>query len=192
MAFVKAKIELVNPTVGTGIKVSLKRTNKTSARMSLILSDAVAKQVDWQDGAKLEVLIGDGEHHGLLRLRKNNSAGEAIVQRRETAKGAWFGVKLGHQPAFVDRSEPTRWCQWEMVEDGWVEIVLPKWADETKPGRREGAVRSLTVGGVTKTLHANPGTTALSARKQTVTAGLMGDPPAGRREMLQKMGEMKG
>ncbi|TPN11715.1 hypothetical protein [Mesorhizobium sp. B2-1-2] len=192
MAFVKATISFKPASVGTGIKCILRKGKASPATTSFSINATIAKQASIADGDGIEVMIGDGEHHGLIRIRKNNSAADTKADGRTTGKGAFFLIKLGHQPAFVDRSEPSAWCQWELVEDGWIEIVLPKWADETAPNRkRADGDRSVTVNGVTKALHANAGTTTLSARKQSVTAGLMGDPPVGRREMLRKMGEMK-
>ncbi|MGE0232690.1 MAG: hypothetical protein AB7O39_03300 [Flavobacteriaceae bacterium] len=181
MAWAKAQIELAPSNTGTGLKVSLKRTNKSSARLSMTISEAVAKNLDWADGNKIEVMIGEGEHHGLIRLRKNNSAGQAEVQRRETGKGAWFSLRLGHQPAFVDRSEAPRWCQWEAIEDGWVEIVLPSWADETGPRRDHGKAGAAMVGVTAR----NGGAPARPAGAD-VTGALMGDPPPGRSALAQK------
>ncbi|TPJ75808.1 hypothetical protein FJ422_30790 [Mesorhizobium sp. B2-6-3] len=177
MAFVKATIEIRPASVGTGIKASLRKGKASAAKMMLSISLARAKSLNIGDGDALEVLIGDGEHHGLLRIRKNNSAGIAKAEKVNTAKGEYFTLRLGHQETFVDRTESACWCQWEQVEDGWVEIVLPRWADETRPGRKEPALRAPAV--------------AASRPKHNVTSGLMGDPPAGRREMLAKMGNIK-
>ncbi len=182
MAFVRATIQIRPAAIGTGIKCSLKRTNKSSAMMTFTIGDAISRSLDWHDENKLEVMIGDGEHHGLVRMRKNNSVGDATAVRRETPKGAWITVKLGHQPAFVDRSESACWVQWEKVEDGWVEIVLPKWADETSPRKAAPA------NGGARPVAAPP---APVAPKKQVTAGLMGDPPPGRRQMLETIGNIK-
>lgn len=178
MAWAKAHIEIKPASVGTGIKVALRQSTKSPAKMSFSISETVGKKLGWSDGDKIEVMIGDGEHHGLLRLRKNNSVGQATVERREAAKGAWFSLKLGFQPAFVDRSEAAAWCQWEEA-DGWIEIVLPKWADETAPNRK---------------LHQAPPVRPAqpAPARQSVTSSLMGDPAPGRREMLQKIGEIGG
>jgi hypothetical protein len=182
MAFVRATIQIKPAGVGTGVKCSLRQTKKSAAAMTLFINPVVAKTFDFADGNKLEVMIGDGEHHGLIRLRKNNSVGEATVVGRETGNGAFFQIKLGHQPAFIDRSEPSAWCQFEQVEDGWVEIVLPKWADETAP--RKAAQPN----GVTRPAAAPP---APVAPKRQVTAAVMGDPPPGRRQMLETIGNIK-
>lgn len=180
MAFVKAHIEIKPASIGTGLKCSMRRGKKSAALMSLSLNASVAKLANVGNDDKIEVMIGDGEHHGLIRIRKNNSVGEAVAVGRDTGKGAFFLIKLGHQPAFVDRSEPACWCQFELVEDGWLEVVLPKWADETAPNRKSPPPA--------------PARPAIppTPQRQTVTASVMGDPPPGRREMLAKIGNIKG
>lgn len=174
MAWAKAHIEIKPASVGTGVKASLKRTNKSAARLSLTISSATGEGLGWSGGDKIEVMIGEGEHHGLIRLRKNNSAGQAELAYREMARGAWFSLRLGHQPAFVDRSESAAWCQWEKVEDGWIEVVLPTWADETAPSQKP-------------TRQPPAATAPTPARGANVTAALMGDPEPGRREQVEKL-----
>lgn len=191
MAFVKATIEFKPASIGTGIKCSLRKGTKTAATISFSLNAAVAKAANIGDGDGIEVMIGEGEHHGLIRMRKNNSSADTKADGRTTGKGAFFLIKLGHQPAFVDRSEPSAWCQWEKVEDGWIEIVLPKWADETAPNRKRAG------GADIKPLFSaeqprQPPLKAQPATPKNVTASLMGDPPAGRREMLEKIDKIAG
>jgi hypothetical protein len=192
MAFVKATIEFKPASVGTGIKCSLRKGKTSPAAITFSLNTAIAKQASIADGDGIEVMIGEGEHHGLIRIRKNNSAANTKAEERTTGKGGFFLIKIGHQPAFINRSESSAWCQWE-VEDGWIEIVLPKWADETRPGKRADGGANI------KTTHTNINTAPLSKslplskpQAKSVTASLMGDPAPGRREMMQKMGEMKG
>lgn len=180
MGFVKAKIEIGNPLIGTGIKVSLKKVRTSASKFNVYVTGAAMKDLGWKAGDKLEVLLGDGADHGMIRFRKNNSVGEAsVVERNAVRGGKYLLVALGNQPAFVDRAEPARWCQWELVDDGWCEVVLPKWADETAPRKPAS-----TASGVVKAV-------AAPVAKQPVTAQLMGDPPPGRREMLKTMGDMK-
>lgn len=197
MAFVKATINFKPASVGTGIKCSLRKGKASAATITFSINSAVANHAKIGDGDGIEVMIGEAEHHGLIRMRKNNSVGVTKAEHRTTGKGAFFLIKLGHQPAFVDRSEPSAWCQWDMVEDGWLEIVMPKWADETKPGRKSvfGTEKRADGGANIKMAHTNIDTRPMSdpsrqAPKKNVTASLMGDPAPGRREMLQKMGEM--
>jgi hypothetical protein len=181
MTWAKAKIEIKPASVGTGVKVSLKKIRGGAAKMSLSITGSAIADIGWADGDGIEVLIGEGEHHGLIRLRKNKSAAQTtVVERKAVRGGKYLAIPLGNQPAFVSRSEPAAWCQWEEVEDGWVEIVLPKWADETSPNRAK-------VAAVPQPVQPKPA----PAPSRNVTADLMGDPPPNRREMLQKIGTMK-
>jgi hypothetical protein len=184
MAFERAKIEIKPASVGTGVKVTLSKFKASSAKMKFSFSAAVAKSLDWADGDKIEIMIGSGEHHGLLRMRRNASVGEAVLTHRNALKGGYFALALGHQPMFVDRGETGRWCQFETVEDGFVEIVLPRWADETGPTKVKAAPVPLQkIAAIAAVVPERPA--------RNVTASVMGDPPPGRREMLAKVGEMK-
>lgn len=200
MAFVKARIEFKPASIGTGVKCSLRKTKRAPAALTFYISAARASALNIADGDGIEVLIGEGEHHGLVRMRKNNSTANTKAEAHNMGKFTFFRIKLGHQPAFVDRAETGLWCQWESVEDGWIEIVLPKWADETAPNRKKPVDSGNAPAVNIKTTHNNIDTRPLSERplkaqpatpKRSVTAQLMGDPPPGRREMMQKMGEMK-
>lgn len=104
MGFKTAVIAIKAASVGTGIKAML-RKQKADAKLTISLSERIGNELGWRDGDKLEVLIGDAEHHGLLRLRKNNSVGVATVSHRKTTRGGWLAISLGHQSAFVDRAE---------------------------------------------------------------------------------------
>lgn len=177
MGFRIAVIEVKPASVGTGVKVTL-RKHRAGAKLEIYVSERLgAGELNWHPEDKVEVMIGDAEHHGLLRLRKNNSVGQATIAKRKTIKGGYLAVSLGHQAAFVNRSEAARWCQWEKIEGGWVEIVLPKWADETDLRKRNAAIAPKSAAAPTA-----------PKPRQNVTASLMGDPEPGRREALAKMG----
>lgn len=190
MAFVKATIDFKPASIGTGIKCSLRKGKASAATITFSINASIARLSNIADGDGIEVMIGETEHHGLIRMRKNNSAADTKAEERTTGKGAFFLIKLGHQPAFVNRSEPSAWCQWEKVEDGWLEIVMPKWADETKPGRK--TVFGTEKRDETAVLNINaPRQPPLKAQpatpKRNVTADLMGDPAPGRRQMLEQI-----
>ncbi|QQM29319.1 hypothetical protein JET14_13395 [Martelella lutilitoris] len=152
--------------------------------MNFSFNMTVAKELGWSSGDKIEVLIGDGEHHGIIRMRKNNSVGDAEFVRRDAAKGAYFKIALGPQSAFVDRSETARWCAFEILDGddaGWLEIILPRWADETGPKMRDKT-----------SAPAMPARPVAQTPARNVTAAVMGDPPPGRRQMLDKLSDIKG
>lgn len=177
MGFSNFKVTLANKAAGTGVTASLKKTNGAAARLSLAISLPVIEGLHWADGDVLEVLLGDGDDHGKVRLRKNASVGTAKVSMRQSigGKAGWVAVNLGHVPAFVDRSEGKRHCQWITLGGGWLEITLPSWAAETGGPRREPALQEAV--------------RAVRAPSRTVTPNLMGDPPKGRSALDQRDGK---
>jgi hypothetical protein len=145
------------------------------ARMNFSVAVKVAAELDWVEGTGLEVQIGEGEHHGLLRVRAlfQDVIGAAVTVKHRVAGngkrcGPYFSFSLGHVAQFVNRSEPRKWVQWERLEDGWLEIVLPRWADETGPAGARARVAPPIPVAVAK------------PSGQQLTGGLMGDPPKGR------------
>lgn len=178
MAWIKAVIQFKPASIGTGIKATLR--GKKTAILLLNLDTKSAFTLGVTDKDKVEVLLGDGPQHGMIRLRKNNSVGQAIVEKKATGKGDYYLIKLGHQPMFVNRVEPAKWCQWEKVEDGWFEIVLPKWADETRQ-KVESKAASLPAAAAPKGPHERA-----KAFGGTVTSRLMGDPDPSRSALSQK------
>jgi hypothetical protein len=160
----------------TGVSASLKSLRGAPAKLSFAITAEKARELGWVDGDMLEVLIGQDEHHGLVRLRKNHSVGTARVSRRKAMNDTtWFHVALGHVPAFVARSEPKKHCQNEVLDaaaGGWLEIVLPSWADET------GKVKRAPVASSPVTTSARTGRDAAPR--------MMGDPPKGRSALDQQ------
>lgn len=162
-------------SAGTGFAASLKRLKTAPAALSFTLRERVAAELGWADGMMLSVQLGDGEHHGLVRL-KADAAGTAKVVRRVAGNGdgkrggPYIAIALGHVPQFVNRSEAKRWCQFETVEDGWVEVVLPSWADET---------------GIKRQRIALPSQATLQIAPPARTVHIPGDPPPGRSALDQ-------
>ena len=136
MSFVKASINISYKAPGevsTGIRAGIR--GMKVPRLFLNITNKVVKDLNWQDGYRLEVLLGEGEHHGLIRLKVDNENGSARLDEVKSAGDGYFQVLLGNQPLYVQQTESPHDCQWEEVEDGYVEIVLPKWADATRPVR---------------------------------------------------------
>lgn len=184
MAFERAKIVIKTASVGTGIKVKLNKGKVSAAAMVFIISAATAKALEWSKGDKIEVLIGTDGDHGLLRVRKNNSIGQVELIEQSTAKGSWFKLVLGHQEQFVDRTEAAAWCQFETLADGFTEIVLPKWADETAPSRK---AKTMPLAPISKQEIISPP----AKSRSNVTADLMGDPPPNRRAIMDQLSKVK-
>lgn len=172
-------------TAGTGVTAALRKGKNTPAKMNFTIRADVCDGFGWAEGDKLEAMIGEGEHHGLIRFRKNNSVGTVDVCKRSAAGGShFFTLTLGHLPSYIDRNETKRWINAEAVEEGWVEFVLPSWADETSP-RRTAPPQQKTVAanGMSKAI-ADAAT--FQRPRRDVTPGIMGDPPANRSALAEK------
>lgn len=173
--FRAAVINLKASGDGTGIKAGLRGSAKSGVKLALIITETIGKRFGWTENDKLEVLIGEGEHHGLIRVRKNNSVGLAPVEKKGNGKADYLLIRLGHQSIYINRPETARWCQWVEV-DGWLEIKLPRWASET------GTIVS----------RAEPklpqGTSKPARAGNSVTSSIMGDPLPGRSALDQRGG----
>lgn len=183
MAFTTFTVVAKPSADGTGVAVSLKKIKSTSkAILGFTFRPAIIEKLGWSDGATIEVALGEDDHHGLLRIRPSES-GTAVLNHRQAGGaqkrgGPYFSLSLGHVPLYVDRSEPKKWVTFEAVEDGWLEIVLPRWADETSP---KGVERKRQLTGGPAAVAPTPRPTAVER-----TGALMGDPPPGRSALAQQ------
>lgn len=177
--FRPAVIHTKSASIGTGLKVRLQRAKTSPAKLVFVASAAVVSQYGWSVGDKLEVLIGEQDHHGLIRVRKNNSVGIVTISKKGGGGKEYFTFSLGHQPLYVDRAEASRWCAFVGV-DGWVEITLPGWAKETAPAISQKAVQPVAT--------SPRGPQARARAFGDVTANLMGDPPPGRSALATREG----
>ncbi|MGI2031961.1 winged helix-turn-helix domain-containing protein [Rhizobium panacihumi] len=91
---------------------------------------------------RFKLLIGTGEDHGVIRLRKDRNGALKANERSFTGGVTAFQISLFHRPEFVDRTEKAVPCQWEKIDLTTVEIILPKWADETGP-RKKTSISSI-------------------------------------------------
>ncbi|MBY3162093.1 hypothetical protein HFO65_15775 [Rhizobium laguerreae] len=177
--FRPAVIHTKSASIGTGLKVRLQRAKTSPAKLVFVASTAVVSQYGWSVGDKLEVMIGEQDHHGLIRVRKNNSIGIATLSKKGGDGKEYFTFSLGHQPLYVDRAETSRWCGFVGV-DSWVEITLPAWAKETAPAAVRKAVEPPSA--------APRGPQARARAFGDVTANLMGDPAPGRSALATREG----
>lgn len=179
MPFVSYKVQSKPNASGTGLSVSLRKAKAGAAKMSIFLGAAIAEKLQWTAEDTLEILLGTENEHGMIRLRKSPD-GSAIVKMRQARGGGYFVVQLGHIETFVNRTEEKRYCPFEGVGDGWVEIVLPRWSEETHPTKPRVAVA---------TARPLPKPPARDLRPQgqrrSLTAELQGDPPRHRSALVQ-------
>lgn len=180
MPFVEYKIQHKPMGGGTGLSVSLRKAKLGDAKMMVFLSAALASRLAWAVGDSIQALLGTDGDHGMIRIRKNGD-GTAVVASRSAGKnGVYFCIALGAVPGFVNRTEPKRYCKFEELEEGWVEIVLPAWADETHPEKRKVAAPSSM-----PRPHESVHRPALGRRTISVTSQIQGDPPIGRSALSQ-------
>lgn len=202
MAFVRVLPQVINKAgVGTGIKAALRCGGPRSkvrspAKLTISITGGTIAKLGFKADDEVEVEVGDKEHHGLLRMRRaaERTSETLKVEARAAGPGAnktaFLLIQIGHLSQFVDRTEQSAWCRWEEIEHGWIEIVLPRWADETKPKGAIATTQLKQPDGI-KVVDGRPPKHLLQSAPVSVTAHLMGDPPADRREMLKKMGDMK-
>lgn len=202
MPFVRASVTAKPSSIGTGVKAALRASKRGAPLLSLLVTDSMAETLGWAEGDAIEVLLGTGPEHGLVRMRKTEDGQVRLKLRKAAYGGRFFQLVLGAQSAFVNRAEQASACQWEVVEDeapGTVEVVLPKWSDETHPERKVKPAEANAAPAAPPALPSPPPavpTTGPIRRlpgrpPKNVTATLMGDPPPGRRQMLANMGQMK-
>lgn len=141
MGFFKAEVDLSRKYGETGIKVGLR--GKIAPQFHITFTSWSADQIGLHAGDRVEVLIGDGEHRGLVRLRRDGQ-GAGFAETVGNGKGKHIRVNLGFQPMFGNEQQLAKSCNWEHVEDGYIEIVLPEWADKKHPIRpvEDKAVRA--------------------------------------------------
>lgn len=197
MPFVRASVQLKALPMTTGVRVSLRAGRKAAPRLTFFVTKERAESLGWGEGDSIEVLLGQTSDHGLVRMRKA-ADGQVVLTARKAAHGSvFYQLQLGVQPAFVNRSEKASPCSVELLEEedaGTIEIVLPKWSDETHPERKARPSAPSATASASDPATAPRALTEAPRRgrpPKSVTAGLMGDPPAGRREMLAAMGQMK-
>lgn len=104
MAFELAVVAIKPAGVGTGIKASLKKIRGEQAKLSLTLTGDAFTKLAWSNGDKIVVQIGTGEHHGLIRLQKNNSTGQAEYRVKDAVGGRQVWNSGTRPPARFRRS----------------------------------------------------------------------------------------
>jgi len=199
MAFVSHVVNIPNAKIGrgTGVRAALRKRGDRPAQLALVLDQKVAERYDWRSTDRLEVQIGDGEHQGLIRLRKNNSVGTAIVDAKKSPRGdsVYVEIRLGVVSQLPNEARSPSWCgEIRDVGETWVEIALPSWARGPLPVRSvDGTLENgqkitgLAQGVVSGARVANAAVSAAANFRRPRRDVLPGDPPSGRSALDQKL-----
>jgi hypothetical protein len=111
----------------TGVSAGLAKIRGCKALLRMTLREAVLQEADWTKDTKFKVLIGNGDDWGMIRLVSADD-GASLKEGKVLGGAAIYRLSLGHRPEFPDAIEASTPCQWEVVEPGTIEIVLPAWA----------------------------------------------------------------
>lgn len=123
----------------TPIKAALQRMRGSDAKLIFTLTKEMVADLEWEAGTRLAVLIGDGDSHGLFRFRADPTRGVVTCDQRQLQRrdgrppAVYFQIKLGSVARLVNRREPAKACTFKKLENGWVEVSLPRWAEVTSP-----------------------------------------------------------
>lgn len=136
--------DLIDSIVSTGNErapatVTLAFGKKGTARCFVTVRPDLMAAIGATEKDRFEVLLGSGEHAGLLRLRRNAKTG-IVSPISKTKKGGWFRFSLGHLKQLPNRGEKRQRCNAEAIDDRTIEIVLPAWARPAKPTEPRPAV----------------------------------------------------
>lgn len=143
MSFRPFEVQQTKPDP-TGFACLLRKPSSKDGKIGLefLVKEAVCATLEWTQNTKFAVLLGHDEHHGLVRL-KADPTGTAKAYMTGGGHGEhkvrYMVIRLGNVPMFVHRPEGRQDVQFEKLEDGWVEIALPAWADDTKPKNAQAA-----------------------------------------------------
>lgn len=132
MPFIEIEPTPTTTNAHTGATVGLMKARKSKALLRVTMRRNLMEAMGFTEGDRLVALLGQDEDHGVLRLRKDKN-GAFKINERNTRNTTYWQVSLGHRPEFVDRIEAATACQWEQIDLATVEIIMPSWADETRP-----------------------------------------------------------
>lgn len=138
MAFNKRKIiKTIGGVVNTGAKCSLSKRGEKPAIMGFTLLEEKLKEFGYADGDKFDIYFGDKERHGIVRLVPAEDGDLEVAYRRAKKGVGFWRFNVGYQPDYVNRPEKADQINIEKLENGDIEMVLPPWADDTKPSAEQ-------------------------------------------------------
>lgn len=135
MGFKKATIVLSSAAAAkhdTGVKFQMRFSIRTKRSSSLLMvREEKLTAIGAETGSpahRVEVLLGDGEDYGKLRIGLR-TGGENTVARRQNPKRDIFYIPIGYQEEFPNNKLPATSCESIVVEDdetAWLEVTLPQ------------------------------------------------------------------
>lgn len=137
MAFNKRKIiKTISGEVSTGAKCTLSKRGDKPAILAFTILEEKLEEFGHREGDKFDIYFGDNEHHGIVRLVACPDGDLEVVFRRAKKDVGFWRFNTGHQPDYVNRAEKSTQINIEKLESGDLELILPEWADETKPSKK--------------------------------------------------------
>lgn len=138
MAWTTYQPVTVAAPINSGVGATLRKGTKNPASLILAFYEDVAIKYNFHDAERIKVEVGDGEHHGMIRLIKNNSAQLFTTVKKGVTPGTKgktvYLMDLGHLPQFVDRRETKKACKVE-DDNGYLVVTLPSWRVEPPSGK---------------------------------------------------------
>lgn len=130
MSFEEIKsIELPTSTgTLTGVAASLQKSGIAKAKLRISLTSDVMSKMNFLPSNPLKVLMGTGEHSGIVRLMAAQDGPARFVERKFIKSNVRYIVMLGHCPQVADVKADATPCLWEKVDGDTLEITLPSWS----------------------------------------------------------------
>lgn len=130
MSFTRVIIqEAKAPATETGCRVSLYKLSQQPAKLRIIFDKAAFEKPGITADQSFYLEIGAGEHKGLIRMVPHQS-GDLAGRNRKRGRSSMRSTvefECGHIQQFVNRTEKACPTHWRRLEDGTIEIAMPRW-----------------------------------------------------------------
>ncbi len=123
------------PAEKSGVSVGLVKLRSSAAKLRVTIRATAFEGLGFALDDRFVLLVGRDEDHGMIRLRKDKNG--KIKPTERSFVGGTFGIQinLGVRPEFINEARKATPVQFEKIDLTTLEIVLPPWADETRPGK---------------------------------------------------------
>jgi hypothetical protein len=118
----------VKSSDGTGISASLVKMTSAKAKLRISFSKEAMRDIGFVSYNRLKVMIGTGEHAGVIRLALDEKGAAVFQERKHIGGHVRYIVALGHCPQVADVAAKSTSCLWKKINDATIEINLPAWS----------------------------------------------------------------